>query len=149
MDYAALAVSLDESMSKMHGDTKRGKLTPLPPGGEMFVLSVITASGDAISPGELSAICGVTTARVAVALKMLEDKGYIVRETDRSDRRRTLVTATPAGRESFKRHDEERRRMLERLLRELGENDASEYVRIVGRVAEITRRGNRRPPPHI
>jgi DNA-binding MarR family transcriptional regulator len=140
VDYAALAVSLDESMSKMRGETKHGRIAALPPGGEMFVLSVIATASDAVSPGEISAVCGVTTARVAMALKMLEDKGWIIRETDRNDRRRTLVTVTAEGSAAFKRHDAERHIMLEQLLRELGENDAREYVRIIGRVAEITRR---------
>ncbi|MDR0445718.1 MAG: transcriptional regulator [Oscillospiraceae bacterium] len=148
MDYAALAVSLDESMSKMRGETKNGRIAALPPGGEMFILSVVVASGDPVSPGELSAVCGVTTARVAMTLNMLEDKGYIIRETDKSDRRRVLVAATESGRAAFQRHDAERRMMLERLLRDLGENDAREYIRIMGRVAEITRRHRSAAPPN-
>jgi DNA-binding MarR family transcriptional regulator len=141
-------------MSKMRGETKHGRIAALPPGGEMFILSVVvSAESGTVSPGWISATCGVTTARVSAALKMLEDKGWIIRETEKSDRRRTLVTVTGAGREAFRSHDEERRMMLEHLLRDLGENDAREYVRIVGRVAEITRRhrggGEHRKPPNL
>ena len=137
MDYTALALELEEAYAKMRLNRKRHKFAGLAHGGEMFTLHIIVTFGSPVSPGELSMECGVSTARIAKALKSLEGKGYILRETDTGDRRRTLVTATDLGREISERFEAQRRLTLENMLCELGERDANEYVRLMGRVSDI------------
>ena len=140
MDYTALALVLDEAYAKMRLKPPKNKYADLTHGGEMFALHIIVTFGAPVSPGELSLECGVSTARIATALKSLEGKGFILRETDTEDRRRTLVTATELGREISGRFEALRRTTLEDMLRELGEHDANEYVRLMGRVSDIMSR---------
>lgn len=140
MDYAALALELDEAHAKMRLKPKKSKLTDFTHRGEMLTLHIIAKFGAPVSPGELSCECGVSTARIATTLKSLEGKGYILRETDTEDRRRTLVTATDLGRVSSERFEAHRRARLENMLRELGEHDANEYVRLIIRVSDIMSR---------
>lgn len=73
---------------------------------------------------------GVSSARIAALLKHLEQKGWISRSADEHDERRVNVLLTDAGRELI---NSRRRDAIERVsaaLRELGEEDAREYVRL-------------------
>lgn len=73
---------------------------------------------------------GVSSARIAALLKHLEQKGWISRSADEHDERRVNVSLTDAGRELI---NSRRRDAIERVsaaLRELGEEDAHEYVRL-------------------
>ena len=140
MDYTALAQELEAAYKKMRIKPTKHKYADLTHGGEMFTLHIIVTFGAPVSPGELSMECGVSTARIATALKSLEGKGYILRETDTEDRRRTLVTATDLGREISLSFEAQRRKTLENMLLELGAADALEYVRLMGRVSDIMSR---------
>lgn len=73
---------------------------------------------------------GVSSARIAALLKHLEQKGWISRSADEHDERRVNVLLTDAGRELI---NSRRREAIERVsaaLREIGEEDAHEYVRL-------------------
>lgn len=141
MSYAALTEELLEAMSELHADSKRGRHPMNRPGGELFLLQFIANdSGESISPSELAAMCGFSTAHVAITLKKLEGRGFIVRETDKEDRRRTSVTITEAGLAVHLGRMREHRCRTERMLSELGEEDAREYVRLVRRTVAITRK---------
>lgn len=137
MDYKELALELEGQYAKMRHKPTKNKMAHLSHGGEMFTLHIIVSIGEPVSPGELSLECDVSTARIATTLKSLENKGYINREINKEDRRRALVTATPLGREVSEKFEAHRREKLEKILRELGEKDAREYVRLMGRVASI------------
>ena len=108
--------------------------------GEMFILNYLTFEKACALPSELSAAMNTSTARVAMALKSLESKGYIERRAAAKDRRQVLVTITPSGQELV---ENERRDMHERivaLLNQLGEEDARAYIRLAERIAEISER---------
>jgi DNA-binding MarR family transcriptional regulator len=83
---------------------------------------------------------GITSARIAAALNALEEKGFITRNIDSEDRRRIIVKPTLKGREyAF----EQRKKHIEHaknILSMLGEDDAKEYVRILGRLADVLSR---------
>ena len=105
--------------------------------GEAFILQYIDEQGGNVQPSEISEAMDTSTARVAAALKHLENNGFITRMPDREDRRRVFVGLTPAG---VLRAEQHRQIILEnaaKMLRLLGEQDAAEYVRITGRLAHI------------
>jgi len=79
---------------------------------------------------------GISTARIAAALGSLESKGLITRRIDEKDRRRILVELTDAGREKEAEHAKGIMRVLVRMLENLGEADAIEFLRILKKVAE-------------
>lgn len=129
MDYFSLA----EKMLSV-----RARLSHLPAGeavsdacgGEFFALSLLLLRDEPSCPSELSRSMGVSSARIAALVKHLEQKGWISRSADEHDERRVNVLLTDAGRELI---NSRRRDAIERVsaaLRELGEEDAHEYVRL-------------------
>ncbi|MEL4105596.1 MarR family winged helix-turn-helix transcriptional regulator [Oscillospiraceae bacterium WX1] len=107
--------------------------------GEMFILHFISHQSGDVLPSELSAAMKTSTARVAMALKSLEGKGLIERRIDKEDRRRVKVSMTQAGRDMITCQHGEMRRRVEQILTVLGEKDTLEYLRIVGRMIEISK----------
>lgn len=81
-------------------------------------------------PSELSRSMGVSSARIAALLKHLEQKGWISRSADEHDERRVNVSLTDAGRELINRRRREAIERVSAALREIGEEDAHEYVRL-------------------
>ena len=102
--------------------------------GEMFVLQMIAIHDGNITPSEISKIAGTSPARVAAELNSLEHKGLITREIDPGNRRRILVRLTPDGVKSADGHHSEAVELAVKLLSQLGEQDAREYVRIIGKL---------------
>jgi DNA-binding MarR family transcriptional regulator len=82
---------------------------------------------DSALPSELAAAMNTSSARVAMALKSLEKKGFVTRRIDTGDRRKINVSLTPRGRELVESHKEEMHRKMERILCQLGEADAREF----------------------
>ena len=129
MDYFSLA----EQMLSV-----RARLSHLPAGeaisdacgGEFFALSLLLLDDAPGCPSGLRRSMGVSSARIAALLKHLEQKGWISRSADEHDERRVNVLLTDAGRELI---NSRRREAIERVsaaLREIGEEDAHEYVRL-------------------
>ena len=87
-----------------------------------------------MTPGELSQELGLTTARIANLLKSLERKGLVRRDHDSEDRRRVFVTLTDAGRAFGREKQQEMHTMALRLIDHMGEDDAREFVRLLGRM---------------
>lgn len=108
--------------------------------GECFVLRCLLRSTTPLMPSDLSAMTQSSTARIAVVLNTLEKKGYVTRAIDQADRRRVLVTITPAGTAYIRGVREQARDRMRQLLEELGEADAAEYLRITERILTITKR---------
>ena len=135
MDYQALA---REFMGIMHKMRKRKSEKQLSDSlrGEQFVLSFVSHHDGGVIPSEISAEMGISTARIAAALGSLESKGLITRRIDESDRRRILVELTEAGRAKETDHANSIMRVMTRMLENLGESDAVEFLRILKKIAE-------------
>ena len=135
MDYDELAIEFIRNMRAV-GTAKRKRFIQEGIHGEAVILNFIK-DRDGVVPGQISEALGITSARVAAALNSLEDKGLVTREIDSADRRRIIVNLTSKGRklaeEQWKRHMEQ----IRDVLMMLGEQDAKEYVRILGKLAEI------------
>jgi DNA-binding MarR family transcriptional regulator len=108
--------------------------------GEMYLLHSLCEHPKPIIPGCLSAKMNISTARTAVILNSLEEKGLIERNIDKGDRRKILVTITDAGRETIRKKQAEMFRTFAETLREMGESDAKEFVRLVSEFFDIMRR---------
>ena len=105
--------------------------------GEMFILDYLEQKNDTVLPGELSTMMRDSSARTAIALRNLEQKGYIERDIDKTDRRKIRVTITGEGRKLACEGREAIMQKMKMIVDELGENDVREYIRIVGRITEI------------
>lgn len=105
--------------------------------GEAFALLYILKKDDCTFPSEISNEMCISSARVAAILNNLENKGYISRQIDKSDRRKILVQLTQEGVSIAKEQEEMVLNLTTRMLEVLGENDAKELVRITGRLTDL------------
>lgn len=108
--------------------------------GELFLLNYLYAHNGLARPGEMSSALGISTARVAAALKSMERKMWLVREADPFDLRKTIVRITPAGKKYIGGFRQKVAAILNSVFGELGEKDTGEFLRISKRVSEITTR---------
>lgn len=142
MDYESLARELLECIQRLYKSKPQKKLTDAMHGEKSIMGYLAFREGEKVSPGDLSEELNITSARVAAALNGLEDKGFINRSIDPSDRRKILIEMTDTGKEKTKIHLDKMIKKTAANLMELGENDAREYVRILGRLEEIMSRKN-------
>jgi len=136
MDYRQLA---QEHLANIHLPGKRWQTDFSRIPSNDFILLYIELRQEVL-PKDISNAMGVSTARVAVALNELAEKGLITREIDDGDRRRIIVKLTPKGQEFSA---EQKQKFIDGIacfFTKLGEHDAKEFVRIMGRIAEIVRK---------
>ena len=141
MDYSALALELmqkSNAFRKTHMQERAAGLIK----GEFFMLNVLKDAPKPMQPRDLSDELQVSTARIAAMLNSLEKKGYIQREMDASDRRKIIVSLTPVGLHFANHHLADMQCNLAKLLEQMGEVDAKEYVRLVGKILEIVSTSN-------
>lgn len=99
--------------------------------GEMKVLSYIhyTAGGGEIATGDIVSALDMTGGRVAGILRSLEKKGFISRRTDENDRRRIMVSPTPAGSDYVENGRELLRSRLSAIINAMGSESAENFIR--------------------
>lgn len=135
-DWVALARQL---MASLHDLRPGGK----PPSkdiemhGEINALHVLHHHPEGMTPTTLARACRVSTARMTKTIGQLERRGLVEREASPKDRRSVTVRLTGDGEAEFGRRVSEIDRHVAGVLRELGEKDARELVRICGRLAAI------------
>ena len=83
----------------------------------------------AMGQSELGQTMGIDPSILVTMLNPLEADGLIARERDRDDRRRHLVTLTPAGRRHLSRAAEAQREAEDTLLIGLTTSNASSCAR--------------------
>ena len=106
--------------------------------GEMFILDYLERKNGTAIPGELSSMTRGSSARTAIALRNLEQKGYISRDVDKADRRKIIVSLTEEGRKLTLEERSAVMRRMSAVVEALGEGDAREFIRIVNRIVEIS-----------
>lgn len=65
--------------------------------GKFMILKILLLNGGKLFAGELAQKLNVSTARVAVAIKSLEQKGYVIRCQSESDARKVEISITELG----------------------------------------------------
>ena len=97
------------------------------------VLCILVASKDGrAAPSELSELIGTSRANMTKALAVLEKEGYVIREADKTDGRRSLIILSEAGRatvnkvtpsmtapvaDAFSQLSSDEQKILDKLLR--------------------------------
>ena len=105
--------------------------------GKIGVLGYLAFEKDEATAGELSEKLNVTTARIASILNSLEAKDYIKRTEDNKDKRKTLVVVTKKGKALAKKAKKEVIDKITKVINEIGEEEAKEYIRITLKIREI------------
>ena len=118
-----------------HGPTgKRLEITQ----GEWAVLAYIDKKG-VTTPTQIAGALRLTTARIANILNSLERKGYVSRQHDSADRRKVFVTITLEGKKASREKTESVENDMEELLRDLGPEDAQNFLEIKKKIHDLAR----------
>ncbi|MGG0719895.1 MarR family transcriptional regulator [Robertmurraya massiliosenegalensis] len=142
MTYKELANELFDTMKKIIHKPFQKKVEDITQ-GERRILGFLTLEGDGLTAGELSEKLHFSTPRIASVLKSLEKKGYIMRDRDPKDKRFVVVHITETGKSFVLEEHEKAMRMLEEILKNLGEKDTKELIRIMSRIVEITNKSEK------
>lgn len=120
---------------------------PFPPGlnirrGEFFVLSRIGSGPfggeDRVWVSEIQSKLDFSKPAVSQILSGLENKGLIVRETDKRDRRKVMVVLTPQGRAILQAAKEHVHRMMEEAVARFGEEDSRKLIELINKLSDVT-----------
>lgn len=136
MDYEDLAKQFLENSYRYRSHDHQKKFEDSMH-GEAFAMSYILRQGCPVLPSDISSAMNISSARVAAMLNNLESKGLLTRQIDKADRRRVLVELTQDGIEFAKAHNSAVTNYIIKTLKSLGEHDAKELVRIIGKLAEL------------
>ena len=138
MEMAAMAVALLRIMEALPRRAPQNWLADFNR-GEFFLLNYLYINNGSAWPSNMSKAMQTSSARITAALNGLERKGLVKRESDNDDHRRKLVHLTSEGFEYIEGYRDRALHNITKLLSELGEKDASEYLRITQRMETISR----------
>ena len=108
--------------------------------GEINALHALHHQPEGMTPTALARACQVSTARITKTIDQLEGRSLVERHASPHDRRSVIVRLTDKGEAEVQRRVDVVNGYVAGILRELGEHDARELVRISGRLAEVVTR---------
>ena len=76
----------------------------------------------------------VTVGTLTTNMNSLEDKGYIVRERSKTDKRVVLVTLTEKGRKAFYHHRDFHKKMIYSLVKDLDESEMRVLIKSLANI---------------
>lgn len=71
----------------------------------------------------------VTVGTLTTNMNSLEDKGYILRERSKTDKRVVLVTLTEQGKKAFYHHRDFHKKMIRSLVKDLDEDEMKVLIK--------------------
>lgn len=126
MDYDEMAQELFRLMCRR----PEGALPSNGFRGQYIILRCLLEEGGQMFAGDLAQALGVTSGRIATAIKRLEAMGLAKKQKNDADGRKTTVVLTEAGREALRAHENRIQAELSRRLRRLSPEEAAEYLRL-------------------
>lgn len=136
----------DTDFSRIMEKTRRLDLRRITdmPGPEFKLLAVAgdlaedLAEGEKLHVSDLVRETGAPAPLVSRSLKALEEKGLILRETDRSDRRSTIVTLTAAGQEKLAAACSRSCRLMDTVRERFGEEKMARLKELLEEMVDVT-----------
>ena len=108
---------------------------------EFFVMNGLAKNifGDdsSVDLSQIQCHTHITKAAISQMFTSLEKRGYIIRETDKSNRRRITVVLTPQGTEILAQSQQQANKTLEEILLRLGEEKAQQLVELLSELSDI------------
>ncbi len=105
--------------------------------GTFVLLKALAESEKEVHAGDISKAFKVSTARVAIILKKLVKRGFIVTTSAEKDRRKVIVSITDLGRKEVEKGNNEMIELIEFLICEVGEEDMNEFLRIFTKINKV------------
>lgn len=81
-----------------------------------------------LSEAEISRYMNISTARVAVLLRTMSDKGLIIKEDDASDARKTLISLSEGGRKHIEDTDAEFLELMTDIVNTVGMERMEQFL---------------------
>lgn len=140
MEESALLEMIEniQTLSKLTAHTPLTDLAR----GENFILAYLEKHGGTSIPCEISKDMEVSKARISATVHLLEDKQYIIREIDPSDKRRVRIRLTEAGKKYLVHRRRQTYENATFIFDSLGEDDLNEYIRLTNKIISIAKSKN-------
>ena len=107
--------------------------------GMEAILQLLLEADQTLTAGMLSEAMNVSTARMAVLLRKMSEKGLIVKETHALDGRVTVVRLTEHGEAIAGKKREEALRQIGAVIDKVGMERMLEFIRISKEIKEVIR----------
>ena len=101
------------------------------------VLRLLYEANEPLSAGTISSKLGISTARVAVLLKKMTQKGMIIKQQSPNDARVTMVELTAEGRANIERMKNQLFAQMGQIIDKVGEERLKEYFEIGEEIRNI------------
>ena len=101
------------------------------------VLRILYESPESVTAGYISEFMQVSTARTAVLLKKMSDKGLITKSGDIKDARRTIVSLTDDGRDTVRNMRDDLRSKIYAVIDKLGMDKITEFLEISSEMKSV------------
>lgn len=98
--------------------------------GKTFILKYLHDNKKEAKAGELATALGVSTARIAMLLKKLEAKKYIIRTSSKEDSRITLVSLTNEGEKYIIKKMKSITSKLKKIINSIGVNKVEDFIKV-------------------
>lgn len=112
------------------------KNLPIRP-SEMGVLNIITQRDGLFTPLMIAELLGVSKPMVAAHISVLEEKGYIYKESSGVDKRSFYVRPTDKAKELVDEAEKNLNEHLKRLEKELGEDRFALLIDLLGEAQAV------------
>lgn len=92
------------------------------------VMNCLFETEKSVSAGEISQFMNVSTARVAVLLRKMTEKGLIDRTGDPDDARKSMISLSEKGREIMEKHRESFLVFFSSVIERMGKERFEEFI---------------------
>jgi DNA-binding MarR family transcriptional regulator len=108
---------------------------------ELFVMAGISnnifCNDKSVNMAQIQSNTHITKAAISQMFTSLEKRGYVVRETDKTNRRKITVELTPAGERILEEAQKQVDGMLEKTIARLGEEKAWQLIGLLEELSDI------------
>lgn len=105
--------------------------------GIAAVLGYLYETNETVTAGQISKFMNVSTARVAVLLKKMENKGLIIKETGTNDARTTVVRLSELGTKNAERLHNEIYSQISQMIDRIGMERLMEFIAVSKEIRSI------------
>ncbi len=102
-----------------------------------MVLRYLEEVGRPVSAGEISRFMNVSTARVAVILRTMSEKGLIVRSVDCSDARKVCIGLSETGQKSYRMMTDELIGLMAEIVERIGMERMELFLQIASEINAV------------
>lgn len=102
------------------------------------VLRLLSASSSPVTAGQISDALNISTARAAVLIRKMVEKGLVTKERGLLDARVTLVKLTDLGEKTIRERKDEMYHMIGKVIDQVGIERLSDFIEIAEEIKNIT-----------